>query len=1381
MAVSRHCVSPIRDLASRCYLLMCCVWSVLTESEDEDLHQCGRCRAMFRRLVDYLAHKHSKSCRRFLDCAAQTSPVCVTSDVLTVDCQVSVVDTENVDLGNTVRQSLQASLGDNPVIDDACCSQVVTSVCDEQDEDAALESATDTAFVPLTDITNDVSRSSSADDGGDAMVTSSAGSVGQLVVDEAQSQDQNGEGLPEAPPPRQCPQCEFTSKFSDDFDQHLRRQHGLSCHICVDCSRAYTTAYKLRRHQQMYCTKTPARKKQNALLSGHKQQQQQQLVPRFLALDKHKKTLAGSSARESPFHCRMCSQTYADYDSVQSHVTAVHSSLVRPGICRFCGAWFASLYKLRRHVSSSVHDDIPTDVMTSFKRQIDRMSISYTPEALRLLRRARAERRQLLLAETRGNECAICKQTFSARSALLRHRKVIHGRRSAASASDVAPTISCQLCGASFDRRRAYLRHRRDEHRKLPVVRAPAATKKCSVCGRSFTRADAASRHHSTVHTSHQQLPDDVLPQFVSFDIDDQLFTGTDLDSSATFTCFICAKLSPTNSDLVRHLELFHRVWVPQPGGPKPPGLFDDMPAIPASLQHIDDALAATQTQHLGTTQSGEQIVPDVPVTSSRSKCRGGSTLSSHWTCPYCQRTAFSTLNALYHHKVDYHHLDAVFRCIASSCRLTFRVLADYKAHVTESGHSQAAFICSVCNEHCADLMALISHRSSSHRCPRRLCTNNAAALMSSKQSGSILCDQCGQTFSRRSALMLHRSVVHKRDSCRRYQCPQCERHFVKREHLERHVTSRHATARPYVCCATGCGRAFKRKDKLQEHYRCHSTDRQYACSLCGRTYRQRDGLRYHERTRHRPAPPTVDHPQRRRSCRRCPATFTRAGKLAEHLRTVHGRGAGKDAYTHRCDVCGKTFPRPERVRRHAEREHNVPANWSHRCTVCGKGFAGLRSYEVHMARHRTDAGGGSNGNSGGTTARRGRRRTKVKTAITEASPRVVVVTGRHHSTVRASGDVTRVVAAADAPSTHCFNRFFVASTPSGHRQQQFDQSSQAELRSSRLSSHVNVQSSSLDRLYYAESGLAECSATERLHGTSTDNISTHRRLSFEPLQYLHHPTRTSNDYSHYTPAHHHPATTHKTQFGFYPSAPAGFGYSSHSATACSSTPRGCALFPADRAATAALPFRVQSAEPGLTGQSIERRPTEFGPTLATAFPSVMAGDYGGGTGSSVPLRPLATQPPAGAANAYCPVPDPPTVGRWFDSVPTLLPPPVDASNLDPVRWPPRPCIDSLTVRSRYPFSVEPTSRCHNQLSTVSRSTSDTVTSVAGPSWSSVEHSCLLNCSKMESAGTGLMLGSRRRAVDGDPASLYSTTTGGHRDTGSGVPPHGMLSLLPPW
>jgi len=241
--------------------------SVLTESEDEDLHQCGRCRAMFRRLADYFAHKKHKSCQRHLDSAVQTSPTHLANDVETVDCQTSG-DSESTDLANVVRQSLRDWLDDDQLIGDDCL-HLPPSACDEPDSVEASDPATDNTVIPLSTITEDVSRSSSADEQDVVAVTDTASNSEHVVhvVDEALTQDHSDvsdvltEKVPEAPPPHQCPQCSYTSKFRDDFDQHLRCQHGLSSHVCVDCSRAFTDVYKLRRHQRLYCTKTPVRNK----------------------------------------------------------------------------------------------------------------------------------------------------------------------------------------------------------------------------------------------------------------------------------------------------------------------------------------------------------------------------------------------------------------------------------------------------------------------------------------------------------------------------------------------------------------------------------------------------------------------------------------------------------------------------------------------------------------------------------------------------------------------------------------------------------------------------------------------------------------------------------------------------------------------------------------------------------------------------------------------------------------------------------------------------------------------------------------------------------------------------------------------------------------
>jgi len=74
--------------------------------------------------------------------------------------------------------------------------------------------------------------------------------------------------------------------------------------------------------------------------------------------------------------------------------------------------------------------------------------------------------------------------------------------------------------------------------------------------------------------------------------------------------------------------------------------------------------------------------------------------------------------------------------------------------------------------------------------------------------------------------------------------------------------------------------------------------------------------------------------PQRRRSCQHCPVTFMRTSKLVGHLWTVQCQQGHVHSVTHHCDVCGKTFPLPQRVRRRAERGHNVLVDWKRRLLI---------------------------------------------------------------------------------------------------------------------------------------------------------------------------------------------------------------------------------------------------------------------------------------------------------------------------------------------------------------------------------------------------------------------------------------------------------------
>ncbi len=100
------------------------------------------------------------------------------------------------------------------------------------------------------------------------------------------------------------------------------------------------------------------------------------------------------------------------------------------------------------------------------------------------------------------------------------------------------------------------------------------------------------------------------------------------------------------------------------------------------------------------------------------------------------------------------------------------------------------------------------------------------------------LCDQCGAGFANKMHLSRHRRLHFTTPKC--LQCDQCTATFAKREHLKRHMQTQHTDEKPFTCQYPGCDKAFKRKDKLQDHYRMHSNETPYQCPLCGKAYRYR-------------------------------------------------------------------------------------------------------------------------------------------------------------------------------------------------------------------------------------------------------------------------------------------------------------------------------------------------------------------------------------------------------------------------------------------------------------------------------------------------------------------------------------------------------------
>ncbi|XP_038133922.1 zinc finger protein 287-like [Cyprinodon tularosa] len=102
------------------------------------------------------------------------------------------------------------------------------------------------------------------------------------------------------------------------------------------------------------------------------------------------------------------------------------------------------------------------------------------------------------------------------------------------------------------------------------------------------------------------------------------------------------------------------------------------------------------------------------------------------------------------------------------------------------------------------------------------------------------------------------------------------------------------------------CGRSFKNKHRLEQHYRTHTCERRFSCETCGASFVRRHHLYAHQRIH------TGEKPF---SCETCGKSFTQIASLNVH-RKIH---TGERPFS--CEICGKGFIRRDHLDVH-QRTH---------------------------------------------------------------------------------------------------------------------------------------------------------------------------------------------------------------------------------------------------------------------------------------------------------------------------------------------------------------------------------------------------------------------------------------------------------------------------
>ncbi|XP_026004986.1 zinc finger protein 260-like isoform X1 [Astatotilapia calliptera] len=192
----------------------------------------------------------------------------------------------------------------------------------------------------------------------------------------------------------------------------------------------------------------------------------------------------------------------------------------------------------------------------------------------------------------------------------------------------------------------------------------------------------------------------------------------------------------------------------------------------------------------------------------------------------------------------------------------------------------------------------------------------------------SLQCDICGKSFKKKCQMKEHYKI-HTGE--KPFTCNTCEKSFAQKSTLLRHMTV-HTEERLFSCHI--CGKTFRQRGNLMIHLRIHTGERPYSCTMCEKTFSQSSHLLGHMRSHRGEKPHQCDH------CGKC---FSESSSLKLH-KVIH-----TGERPHSCQLCGKTFIKRSNLLRHM-RTHTGEKPYV--CETCGERFTLSTSLKSHNAIH---------------------------------------------------------------------------------------------------------------------------------------------------------------------------------------------------------------------------------------------------------------------------------------------------------------------------------------------------------------------------------------------------------------------------------------------
>jgi len=169
-----------------------------------------------------------------------------------------------------------------------------------------------------------------------------------------------------------------------------------------------------------------------------------------------------------------------------------------------------------------------------------------------------------------------------------------------------------------------------------------------------------------------------------------------------------------------------------------------------------------------------------------------------------------------------------------------------------------------------------------------------------------------------------------QKEKPRLYKCNECDKAFMKKEHLKRHALV-HTGGRPtHLCEVPGCNKSYSSKDLLTNHLKyIHlgvQPERAYLCIDCGKDFVRKDHLQRHRKNVHGTGPMAVSGVGPVTVTQNTPVT-TQFVAVPVPMPTKQGKrqpiAPESPKRKFPCLTCGKGFIRKDHLQRHEKNVHH--------------------------------------------------------------------------------------------------------------------------------------------------------------------------------------------------------------------------------------------------------------------------------------------------------------------------------------------------------------------------------------------------------------------------------------------------------------------------